>query len=1232
MPNIEVRGKYRTFRYDGDSPLDFTTYNSLLCVVRRPNPTTFITLQQYVPGQGGPFTTFSPGSSYTIVTRADGTQGNFNFDIGPYTRVDRLPPSTFVKSPNFYIGLDKNSITVPISSYALSVNNPLSSVVNIVYTNGQGNRLQYVYADNFKTGAPLNFTHFLPNSGYELRNRIPFTFFAPLQSEMGDAYATGVNTTGQLGMGYQYNSYGYTQLYGNWDKVVISYTHAAALSAYGTKKKIFVCGSNGYGQLGLTQVVNGSLQSLITTTQTVWKELKNIWTWDWDNNVYRDILLTEDILDVEVGADFTLIKTNLRLYGCGLMGNMGIAPPGEFDVEFGTYQFKDISGSTVGGVSPYYIPYFTPYLLRTPSTLLSQNLVTDTGSYSQILSNNINKFQARDLRWFWLDSVGRLYGAGRIAGSMGRTTTYNMLPIGYTALNVNYNSSTQLYGPGDYKNRFNDQFFADFNAGTSNIAALSTDFKTWLVGGMYTSNFHIPSLSTVCFFDPVQNAYVPQNNYYLRLLPTELGFIGIYNNKLYSSCAYSGFPQFGFGPDASNRLPASTLPKINGALNPNPAEQARFRTLIPLTYMSQPDISWKSLYCSTYITAAVDNNNKLYVCGRNDKGQLGFQYNQASPSTSIFILTSIIPDDIFNVNINDNNLIVYKTNRNPAPSPTPIPSPTPTPTTSPRPQPVYNTGEVLYMNTNSPGLNVGASSNSSAYWFTDILFSTFVNCPALDPTGMPISKLWTYNLYQNITAPPDAKAYNHYSYRNYVSTQIEPRSFGARKCSVFNDSTRSSDTTDNLPNLCFHYFSQNKNSRSSPSNQVQCDYPYGTVSKMAPNSGTFGDGRSSTQRIVIDTRVGAACQPHFYIHPYDNSYHVIYTKRTGDPGYETQYSPYYITSADRGVTWSTPLRLDGGSVYTSSTIMNLWFPNNNAGKCFINNCTPFITTKKTSQAKPAVLYSSSNGGAYDTVNLICKISINSNFDRYTTLASGYNQYSYGSMPPGVEKNSCKAGYDPEFSHHKLLYDNKNNLIALWTGTVGDQFNSQTYAGPGPCRIQYNYMDQYYNWTTTVTAANTFPRIHDVVSCCTNNYYAAGRQWDACIDDSDNNLCIAYTPDAVLSNGKGWNAWVLKVKKINIFTGAVIFDEVALDITSLTNTSTTKPKGIGAIQIYFDNSRNKIVVIASTRGAYSSTISTGSTLLYERTGTNAWSKLNPVLTTSLDQDNWSQNFMQQLNVI
>ena len=307
MPNIEVRGKYRTFRYDGTTPLDFTPYNNSIFLIRRPNPTTFVTLQQYVPGQGGAFTTFDPGSSYTMVTNADGSQ-DFNFNMGPYTRVDRLPSSTLIKTPNFYIGLDKNSIAVPISSYALSVNSPLSSVVNILYQNGQGNRLQYVAADSFKTGAPVNFTHFLPNSGYELRNRVPYTFFAPLKSEMGDTFATGWNSYGSLSMGHQQsilsfventtpftsemittvNNFAFSaiQITGIFESFfagsigrnfqndggtnVDRYTTIYAMSAYGSGYKIFACGSNMHGKLGLG--INNT-----SHYESTWKQLPGTW-------------------------------------------------------------------------------------------------------------------------------------------------------------------------------------------------------------------------------------------------------------------------------------------------------------------------------------------------------------------------------------------------------------------------------------------------------------------------------------------------------------------------------------------------------------------------------------------------------------------------------------------------------------------------------------------------------------------------------------------------------------------------------------------------------------------------------------------------------------------------------------------------------------------------------------------------------------------------------------------
>ena len=325
MPNIEVRGKYRTFRYDGDAPLDFTPYNNSIFLIRRPNPTTFVTLQQYVPGQGGVFTTFQPGSSYTIVTNADGSQ-DFNFDMGPYTRVNRLPSSTIIQSPNFYIGLDKNSIVVPISSYALSVNKPLSSVVNILYINGQGNRLQYLAADSFRTGAPVNFTHFLPNSGYELRTRLPFTFFAPLQSEMGDAFAVGNNDGGEFGMGHRYSLFREgslsldgpsviaDQTFGIWDKIVTNGTQQtiswngqtfasasqAALSSCGASKALFVLGSNLSGQLG-----TGSSQQYYPT----WTRVPGQWK------------------DVDIGSEHMLaINSSGHLYSTGsnARGQLGL--------------------------------------------------------------------------------------------------------------------------------------------------------------------------------------------------------------------------------------------------------------------------------------------------------------------------------------------------------------------------------------------------------------------------------------------------------------------------------------------------------------------------------------------------------------------------------------------------------------------------------------------------------------------------------------------------------------------------------------------------------------------------------------------------------------------------------------------------------------------------------------------------------------------------------------------
>jgi hypothetical protein len=658
----------------------------------------------YIPGLTQPnqgLTTIAPGSSYQIISRDAFATTKWSITY-PGSDVDRLPAAINVKTPLFMIGLDKNSIVVPISSYALGENSPLSSIGQMRLTNGTYASINQFNAADVKNGLYFGDTHFRPNSAYRLRNRVPFTFFAPLQSEMGDAWATGANDDGQLGMGFRYSDVGYTRLYGNWDKVVISETHAAALSTCGTKKKLFVCGGNAYGQLGLTNVAIS--QPALTETQTVWKQLQNIWTWVWDDSgetyYYRNILDSEDILDVEVGDDFTLIKTDVQLYGCGRMSNMGIAAPG---ANYGSdYQFQDVRGNSFDS---FYVPYFTSFLQRSAPIFFYYNNGADFTSYTNIPSNSVKKFQARGAHWFYLNTDGRLYGQGKL-GPSGNSVANNpiTMPVGATDQRLSlifivpgYVSTTQLYGPGNPNTRYNEQFYGDFESNQYCIAALSANYKTWLVHGptnVSSSGKGNPSLSTICLFDPNQNAYVPQNDYFLRVYPSWLGFMANYNGKLYftpnGAFMNQGFDAGGVngaGTGIISRLPASTLPVLNNALGANPTEKANLRTLVPLTYMGQPDISWKSLFTSFNYSAAIDVNNKLYVTGFNSlassgidaKSLLGFP----SATSNIYTFTKVNEENIYNANTNHANLVVYKTNRNPAPSPVPIPSPTPTPSVTP---------------------------------------------------------------------------------------------------------------------------------------------------------------------------------------------------------------------------------------------------------------------------------------------------------------------------------------------------------------------------------------------------------------------------------------------------------------------------------------------------------------------------------------------------------------------
>jgi len=313
MPDVNVKGRYLIYTHDGTEPLLFTSYSSSLCSIRRPNPNTFITISTYIPGSLSPFTTFDPGSSYTIVTRSN----EANFSIGPYVRADRLPSSVTFRSPNFYHGLDNNSITVALSSYALSFNSPLSTAFTYIPDqNGYYVNSISFDTERFKQGLPSLLNHLKPGTSYQFKTRVPFTFFAPLQSEMGDTFAAGYNSYGSLSMGHQQrigsfwenstpydsatrttvNSFAFSAIqitgifesffagsvgrnkvnykYGGYSSSAPAsqdiYTSIYAMSAFGTGYKIFVCGSNMHGKLGLG--INNILHN-----EATWKQLPGTW-------------------------------------------------------------------------------------------------------------------------------------------------------------------------------------------------------------------------------------------------------------------------------------------------------------------------------------------------------------------------------------------------------------------------------------------------------------------------------------------------------------------------------------------------------------------------------------------------------------------------------------------------------------------------------------------------------------------------------------------------------------------------------------------------------------------------------------------------------------------------------------------------------------------------------------------------------------------------------------------
>jgi hypothetical protein len=427
-----------------------------------------------------------------------------------------LPSTLNIKDPLYYLGLDKNSITIPLSVYALSVNNPISAVTGITYVNGLAVNQPVVTVDQIRTGFTTSFTHFLPNSGYQLRNRVPFTFFAPLQSEMGDAYVFGNNNGGEYGMGYRYTNTSIPgdNIYGLWDKIAVgtfSYNctdnnqtitspSIAALSSCGTSKALFVLGNNANGQLG-----TGSSKQYYAT----WTRVPGQW------------------LDISLGLNFMIaIDASGYLYACGsntygqLGLGSGVASVNTLTLVDNTKTYKQLAthnDTTIALTTNGYIYGcgYNPFLFGVNITQPLYTLTRESQGYvwSKIVSNPA-------LNHTMAISNGRLYAAGGNLDYAGVNTPSLFNYFAPESLNLTDVSDVYAGHYGNYIKRTGQSaLFAAGDSGAANRLAVLSGYTG--SPSVYFNKTTIPSDITKLFpYTSMQNsnytAYYIQNSLLYR--------------------------------------------------------------------------------------------------------------------------------------------------------------------------------------------------------------------------------------------------------------------------------------------------------------------------------------------------------------------------------------------------------------------------------------------------------------------------------------------------------------------------------------------------------------------------------------------------------------------------------------------------------------------------------------------------------------------------------------------
>lgn len=448
-------------------------------------------------------------------------------------------------------------------------------------------------------------------------------------------YGCGVNDIGQLGDGTLINKYKLVEMdLTPTNNVIIDKIYSAKYSTYilTENNTIFSCGSNNYGELGIGNIYNQSTLSLVNTSMinnaiitkistgigffTVLTNDNKIYACGNNylgqlgllNIIYSEILTQMNMtnfntdtypIDVECGGDFTLVLSNdNNIYCCGY-NNFGQLGNG-----------NNINQPILTKININFIPkqiscgYFHSSILSTNNEIYFAGYNV-YGQFGNNNTDNSNIFIKTELNNIIPTKI-----------SCGNFHTFL-----HTNNNLVYSTGNNLYGELGIKHNSNVKQFTLLNTNFIDISQNS------IIKSGTANSFILSDSLYSCGYNKYSNLI---NNDYTAFSNTKLfesstpkitnikygkNFIVLLtdDNKIYTS-----------GLNLHHQL------SIGNAINPN---------LLNEIYINIPDIYPIDIACGDEHFIVLMNNNKVYGCGRNDYGQL-CQYDNILFNTLTLINTT----------------------------------------------------------------------------------------------------------------------------------------------------------------------------------------------------------------------------------------------------------------------------------------------------------------------------------------------------------------------------------------------------------------------------------------------------------------------------------------------------------------------------------------------------------------------------------------------------------------